>query len=282
MKHMGDVRRQQELSRERVNNYNSNNNYNNDDGSLLGKCIDTLCMVGCDFVGNIVSSCCSGIARLFDGNTREDGSNRQDNYTQETPYVDFKQSLSVKTLKEEETTKLSSGISLDDWMKQIKYLLKTNPGSISANSLYETAETNYDNQKYIKAAEYYWKAFVCGDGRAAYDLCIIFKDQVGPKKSEELASIMFHFSSGQGVKNRSSELHDDFEYINERLTFSRHMLAYLSRSKLFIGEAFFGQKVLDFQMDFFNQLTKENVNILGEESELHSNTMSQCMGISDL
>ena len=166
--------------------------------------------------------------------------------------------------------------------EQIKYLLKTNPGSISANSLYETAETYYDNQKYIKAAEYYWKAFVCGDGRAAYDLCIIFKDQVGPRKSEELASIMFHFSFGQGVKNRSSELYDDFEFIDERLTFSRHILAYLSRSKLFIGEAFFGQELLDFQIGFFNQLTKENVNILGEESELHSNTLSQCMGISDL
>ena len=276
MQHMGDVRRQQELSRERANNYSNNYNYNNEDDSLLGKCIDTVCMAGCDFVGNIVFSCCDGIARLFNGNTRQDRNTHQNNYTQETPYVDFKQSLSVKT------TKTSSSISLDDWMKQIKNLLKTNPGSISANSLYEKAENYYDNQKYIKATEYYWKAFVCGDGRAAYDLCIIFRDQVGPKKSEELASIMYHFSSRQGVKNRSSELHDDFKYIDERLTFSRHMLDYLSRSKLFIGKASFGKKVLDFQIDFFNQLAKENVHILGEESELYGNTMSECMGISDL
>lgn len=279
MQHIGDVRRQQELSRERANNY-SNNSYNNDDCSLLGKCIDTVCMAGCDFVGSIVFSCYDGIARLFNGNARQDRNTHQNNYTQETPYVDFKQSLLVKTSAK--TTKTSSSISLDDWMKQIKNLLKTNPGSISANSLYEKAENYYDKQKYIKATEYYWKAFVCGDGRAAYDLCIIFKDQVGTKKSEELASIMYHFSSRQGVKNRSLELHDDFKYIDERLTFSRHMLDYLSRSKLFIGKASFGKKVLDFQIDFFNQLAKENVHILGEESELYSNTMSECMGISDL
>lgn len=60
------------------------------------------------------------------------------------------------------------------------------------------------------------------------------------------------------------------------------MLDYFSRSKLFIGKASFGKKVLDFQIDFFNQLAKENVHILGEESELYGNTMSECMGISDL
>lgn len=274
-RNLGEIRRQEELGR-------GNNNGGNDDG-LLADCIAMMCnaccsLIGsviwscCSFIGSSISSCCHGIASLCNnGNNQNPQSNNL--YNDEATYGSGSYAPPViQTMESPRSTK----ISLDDWFRQIEYLLKTNHGLISADSLYQMAEKYDGSGDYESATAYYWKAFVCGDGRSAYDLCIIFKDKL---RSDELASIMFHFSSRQGEMNRSSSLMDQFTYTDEELEFSGKILDYLNRSKLQLKDSRFGEELVSFQIGFFDNLVSENVQILGEDSVLNISSMSQCMNI---
>lgn len=272
-RNLGEIRRQEEQARE---------GGRNDDDGLLAECIGMMCNACCSVIASAISSCCSAIASLCNGNNQDPHEVDEENhYTPpnagtfaSTPYVYYDRHTQTP-----EHSARPTAISVDKWIEDIQLLLQTNPGTINANNLYQEASQYYREQNYERATAYYWKAFICGDGRAAYDLCIIFKDQVESRETEELAAIMYHFSARQGVTNRSAGLKKEFKYTDERLEFSRKILDYLGRSKLFLKDKSFGNELLDYQISFFDQLTQENVQILGGESVLHEHSMSQFMGI---
>lgn len=78
---------------------------------------------------------------------------------------------------------------------------------IKASDLYSSACQYYHGGEKLKAAETFWSALVCGDNRAAYDLCQMFAKGDGITANSELYGIILWVSLC--IQGRNTDLQKD-------------------------------------------------------------------------
>ncbi|GAB4162951.1 MAG: hypothetical protein Tsb006_1590 [Rickettsiaceae bacterium] len=156
---------------------------------------------------------------------------------------------------------------------------QSDPKAMTPNQIYSSGLAYQAQGEPLEAAQCFWKALVCGEGKAAYDLCVMFKDGIGVQQNIEVAKLMIGL--WRDVKSACNDGRID-ELVNTlRITLAEHDLMYEIRSAFWEAYETFTDRpvttdIIEQQLEIFNNTTK---SCYPETSALHTYTIPELMVI---